>query len=124
MGVQFTQQAHEMNGVTVGVALLPTQLFEAGANLAIFASLLLLRKWKAFDGQIILAFVMLYSLERFTVEFWRAEPRGQVMNLSTAQFISAVMLPLAMIFYCVLLGQTVRKPGEANAHREDHSLTT
>lgn len=124
MGVQFTQRAHEMNGVPVGVALLPTQLFEAGGNLAIFAALLLLRKWKAFDGQIILAFVMLYSLERFTVEFWRADPRGQMMNLSTAQFISVIMLPLAVVFYCVLLGQTVRKPGEADAHREDHSLTT
>jgi phosphatidylglycerol:prolipoprotein diacylglycerol transferase len=112
MGVQFTEKAHEMIGVPIGVALLPTQLFEAIANLAIFGALLLLRKQKSFDGQIILAFIMLYSLERFTVEFWRADPRGQVMNLSTAQFISALMLPVAMIFYCILLYRSLRKTSQ------------
>jgi phosphatidylglycerol:prolipoprotein diacylglycerol transferase len=125
MGLQFTQESHEMIGVPIGIALLPTQLIEASANLFIFAALLWLRRSKAFDGQIILAFVMLYSLERFTVEFWRADPRGQVMNLSTAQFISAILLPLAMIVYCVLLYQSARnKPDEEVAPRESRSLRT
>lgn len=116
MGVQFTEKAHEIIGVPTGVALLPTQLIEAGANLIIFLALLWLRKSKAFDGQIILAFMMLYSIERFAVEFWRGDPRGQVMGLSPAQFISAIMLPLSMIFYCVLLYLSIRKsPGEDTA---------
>lgn len=99
LGVTFTERAHQMNGVPIGVALLPTQLIEAAANLGIFVLLILLRKRRAFDGQIIIAYMMLYSLERFVVEFWRDDPRGQVMSVSTSQFISLLMFPVALTFY-------------------------
>jgi phosphatidylglycerol:prolipoprotein diacylglycerol transferase len=34
---------------------------------------------------------MLYGIARFTIEFWRDDPRGQVLMLSTSQFISIIM---------------------------------
>lgn len=104
IGVKFTERAHEINGVPINVALVPTQLIEAGANLGMFALLIWLSRRRAFDGQIILAYMMLYSLERFVVEFWRADPRGQIMNVSTSQFISLFMFPLALTFYSWLRG--------------------
>jgi phosphatidylglycerol---prolipoprotein diacylglyceryl transferase len=99
MGVRFTERAHEMNGVPTEVALLPVQLIEAGANLFIFAFLLWLWRRRLFHGQIILAFIMLYAMERFVLEFWRDDPRGQVLELSTSQFLSVCMFLPALWFY-------------------------
>ncbi|HKV39383.1 MAG TPA: prolipoprotein diacylglyceryl transferase family protein, partial [Blastocatellia bacterium] len=42
-------------------------------------------------------YALLYSVARFTVEFWRDDPRGSVWGLSTSQFISAVMFPIALV---------------------------
>ena len=108
LGVKFTERAHEINGVPINVALMPTQLIEAGANLGMFALLIWLWKRRAFDGQIILAYMMFYSLERFVVEFWRADPRGQIMNVSTSQFITLFMFPLALTIYSWLRGSLSR----------------
>src|SRR6266852_1327698 len=117
IGVHFTQAAYTLTGVPdiVGhldsethqnaqifgspdsaVYLIPTQLIEAAANLAIFGFLMWLRKRRAFDGQIIYAYLMIYGVVRFTIEFWRDDPRGQVFGLSTSQFISIIMFALGL----------------------------
>src|SRR5215813_10131811 len=96
IAVTFTEKAHELTGVPIGSALVPTQMIEAISNLVIFAILLWLRKRRVFDGQIIFAYAMLYSIARFTVEFWRDDPRGRVLGFSTSQFIALVMFPLAL----------------------------
>ena len=45
-------------------------------------------------------YVILYSVGRFIVEFFRADPRGAVSlgsrSLSTSQFISLLVLPIAI----------------------------
>ncbi len=102
IGVKFTEKANELTGVPIDVALVPTQLIEALANALIFVFLLWLRKRRAFDGQIIFAYLMVYSVARFTIEFWRDDPRGWVFGLSTSQFISLLIFPLAlalMLYY-------------------------
>jgi phosphatidylglycerol:prolipoprotein diacylglycerol transferase len=92
IGVRFTQKANELTGVPIDAALVPTQLIEALTNLAIFGSLIWLRRRRAFDGQLIFAYLMLYSVARFTIEFWRDDPRGHITGLSTSQLISAALL--------------------------------
>lgn len=101
VGVRFTEKASELTGVPIDTPLVPTQLIEAAANLLIFGFLLWLRKRRAFDGQIIFAYLMIYSVARFTIEFWRDDPRGHVLWLSTSQFISVVLfiLGLALMLY-------------------------
>jgi phosphatidylglycerol:prolipoprotein diacylglycerol transferase len=94
IGVHFTQKAAEITGVPINAALIPTQLIEAAANLAIFGLLLLLRRRRAFDGQIIFTYLMAYGVARFTIEFWRDDPRGVVFGMSTSQFISILMFIL------------------------------
>ena len=96
IAVKFTEKAHELTGVPISSALVPTQLIESLSNLIIFGLLIWLRKRRVFDGQIIFAYAMLYSIARFTVEFWRDDPRGYILGLSTSQFISVVMFPLAL----------------------------
>jgi phosphatidylglycerol:prolipoprotein diacylglycerol transferase len=100
IGLRFTEKAHELTGVPIDSALVPTQLIEAAANLLILGALLWLRKRRSFDGQIIFAYVILYSAARFTVEFWRDDPRGWVAGLSTSQFIAVIMFPLGI---CLML---------------------
>src|SRR5262245_16546780 len=97
IGLRFTEKAHELTGVPIDSALVPTQLIEAAANLLIFAMLLWLTKRRKFEGQIIYAYLMIYSVTRFTIEFWRDDPRGSVLGLSTSQFISIIMFAVGFI---------------------------
>ena len=96
-GVKFTEAGHEVTGVPIDVHLHPTQLYESFAALAIFIFLLWLHKRKRFTGQVILFYGLLYALTRFTIEFFRDDPRGDVMGLtsmtglSTSQLISLLI---------------------------------
>ncbi|HYV07486.1 MAG TPA: prolipoprotein diacylglyceryl transferase [Blastocatellia bacterium] len=96
IGVRFTEKANELTGVPIDSALVPTQLIEAAANLLIFVFLLWLRKRRSFDGEVIYAYLMTYSVVRFVIEFWRDDPRGQVLGLSTSQFIAVVLFAVGL----------------------------
>ena len=55
------------------VPLVPAELIEAGLDLVILAVLLRLFCRKQFDGQVALAYFVLYSLGRFSLEFLRTD---------------------------------------------------
>ena len=97
LGVMFTEKAHQMNGTPVDEHLLPVQLFQAGLSLLSLIFLLRLRKRQAFEGQVILCFLMLYSVERFFIDYLRDDPRGELFGLSTSQFISVILFPLSLM---------------------------
>jgi phosphatidylglycerol:prolipoprotein diacylglycerol transferase len=97
IGVHFTEKASELTGVPIDAALVPTQLIEALANLLIFIFLLWLTKRRKFEGQIIYAYLMIYSVVRFTIEFWRDDPRGSLLGLSTSQFIAILMFVFGLV---------------------------
>jgi phosphatidylglycerol:prolipoprotein diacylglycerol transferase len=63
----------------------------------IFVVLLLMFRHRKFHGQIVLAYAMLYSVARFVVEYWRDDPRGELIGLSTSQFIAVVFFVGALI---------------------------
>jgi phosphatidylglycerol---prolipoprotein diacylglyceryl transferase len=96
-GVQFTELGHEITGVPIDTHLHPTQLYESAAAFLIFFFLLWLHKRRRFDGQIILLFAILYGVARFSIEFLRDDPRGDIAGLttltglSTSQMISLVI---------------------------------
>jgi phosphatidylglycerol---prolipoprotein diacylglyceryl transferase len=102
-GVKFTELGHQITGVPTDVHLHPTQLYESFAMLLVFFFLLWLHKRKRFDGQVILAYALLYSAIRFAIEFVRDDPRGDVFGLtsltglSTSQLISLVIGIWALI---------------------------
>jgi phosphatidylglycerol:prolipoprotein diacylglycerol transferase len=91
-GVKFSELGHEITGVPVGVPLHPTQLYESFAMLLVFAFLLWLHKRRLFDGQVILFYALLYSLVRFSIEFFRDDPRGDVFGLTSATGLSTSQL--------------------------------
>ncbi|MBI3949079.1 MAG: prolipoprotein diacylglyceryl transferase [Acidobacteria bacterium] len=91
VGVEFTPPAHEQVGVPIGVHLHPTQLYESAATLLIFGFLMWLRPRRAYPGQVVLTYILLYATARFIVEFYRGDWRGWVGPLSTSQFIALVL---------------------------------
>ncbi len=109
-GVHFTELGHETTGVPIydpeGLALHlhPTQLYESIAMFLVFGLLVLLHRRKRFDGQVLIAYGIIYSIVRFTIEFFRDDPRGDFLGLttmtglSTSQIISLIVAFGAMIF--------------------------
>lgn len=93
----FTERAHELTGVPIGVHLHPTQLYESITMVLVFAFLFFLHKKKKFDGQVVLFYGVLYGIVRFTIEFFRDDPRGDIAGLtsftglSTSQMISLLV---------------------------------
>jgi phosphatidylglycerol:prolipoprotein diacylglycerol transferase len=89
--------AAENVGTPLGVALHPTQLYEAGAELVILVALLMTeRRGRLFPGRTFWSYILLYAVSRFAIEFYRGDPRGMVGSLSTSQFISVLLVPLSI----------------------------
>ena len=84
-------------GTPLGVPLHPTQLYEAGAELIILGILLVTeRKGRAYPGRTFWLYMLLYSVSRFIIEFYRGDDRGNpIGTLSTSQLISVLLAPLA-----------------------------
>jgi len=102
-GITFTDPFAAANvGTPLGVALHPTQLYEAGAEFLILLFLLATeRKGRPYPGRTFWLYMLLYAISRFIIEFYRGDDRGTVGMFSTSQFISILLVPLAigMLFY-------------------------
>lgn len=67
---QISDYAHA-HGYTLPVY--PTQLMESAGELTLFVLLLVLRRHKRFNGQLLATWLIGYALLRFTVEFFRGD---------------------------------------------------
>jgi phosphatidylglycerol---prolipoprotein diacylglyceryl transferase len=94
-GVAFTDiDAARIGGAPLGVKLHPVQLYESVVCLVLFAFLVRVSRRKRFDGEVILAYTLLYAMARFALELFRGDAdRGFVANglLSTSQFIALIL---------------------------------
>ena len=80
------------------VHLHPTQLYDSANGFIIFAILLILRKFKKFDGQLFWTYTLLYAVGRFIVEIFRGDERGFVTaSLSTSQFIAIPLFAVSIV---------------------------
>lgn len=114
-GVHFTELGHEYTGVPLygpdgsELHLHPTQLYESFFMLAVFGLLVYLHRKKKFDGQVLIAYAIIYGLFRFGIEFIRDDPRGDLWGLttmtglSTSQMISLLVAIGAVVFMIVRL---------------------
>jgi len=101
-------------GTPLNIPLHPTQLYEAGAELAIlFALLLSERKGRPFPGRTFWLYILLYAISRFVIEFFRGDERGAVGMFSTSQFISIVLAPLALFMLVYLARAKAPTPERA-----------
>ena len=84
----------------LGVALYPTQLMESGGDLLIFGALILLRKYKKFDGQLFWFYLLFYSVLRFIIELFRGDAiRGVYFGgfISTSQIIAILLFGTSLV---------------------------
>lgn len=95
------------------VSVLPTQLFEAAALVALFLILLWLRRRLAgnsrSEGMLTGAYLIGYALIRFCIEFLRGDPRAAVGFLSISQAISVCMVILGTASICYARFRRVEK---------------
>jgi phosphatidylglycerol:prolipoprotein diacylglycerol transferase len=98
-GITFTHPVAAANvGTPLGLPLHPTQLYDAGAELVILAVLLLMeRRGRGFPGRTFWLYMMLYAISRYVVEIYRGDPRGMIWGMSTSQFVSILIVPLALV---------------------------
>jgi phosphatidylglycerol---prolipoprotein diacylglyceryl transferase len=99
--VTFTDpEAERLVGVPLNVPLHPTQLYEAFAEFVIFGILYWRFRRPHAPGSIIGLYLMLYSITRFIVEFFRNHEQGNLWGtpLDTSQWISLCLLMLGAWF--------------------------
>jgi phosphatidylglycerol:prolipoprotein diacylglycerol transferase len=123
--VTFTNTlAAENVGTPLGVALHPTQLYEAGAELIILVLLLATeRKGRVYPGRTFWLYMLMYGITRFIIEFYRGDPRGVIGMFSTSQFISLLLVPLAvyMLFRLARTSRTTPAPVQGSGRRLRHA---
>jgi phosphatidylglycerol:prolipoprotein diacylglycerol transferase len=77
----------------------PTQVYEVIIALILFAVLWQLGKRKLKPGQLFAAFMGLYSVERFLIEFVRAKSDRFLLGLSTSQVMSILLAIAAVVLW-------------------------
>jgi phosphatidylglycerol---prolipoprotein diacylglyceryl transferase len=91
--------AAEVGGAPLGLALHPVQIYESLICWGLFLFLLWLSRRRRFNGEVILAYSILYAIARFFLEYFRGDAdRGFVFGglLSTSQFI-AILIAIVCI---------------------------
>ncbi len=120
-GVRFTELGHEITGVPIDAKLHPTQLYESLSMLIVFFFLLWLHRRKKFSGQVILAYVVIYSAVRFLIEFVRDDPRGDILGLTTLTGLSTSQI-IGLIVGTAALVTLVIRWRRANASKDPDTV--
>jgi phosphatidylglycerol:prolipoprotein diacylglycerol transferase len=99
-GITFT---NPQSLAKLGVPLHPTQLYSSFLALLILLVLFFLRRYKSFNGEIAWSYILLYSISRIVVEYFRGDPRDFLINqtISLAQGIALILgiLSIFMLSY-------------------------
>jgi len=121
-GVKFSSPAAQLlAGTPLGVALHPTQLYEAGAEFLNFLLLVLLgtrlysqgAAGAGARGRIIGAYFVLYGVERGAIEFFRGDP-GRTLMLHDAVSLMQ-LVSVALILAGTFLWWRASRPASPNA---------
>ncbi len=102
LAITFTDPAaHAQTGVPLGIPLVPTQLIQFANDLVLAGILALMwRRRVRPSGTTFWTYVLLYSLTRGTIEFWRGDSiRGVYFGglVSTSQIVAVVAIVVAIV---------------------------
>lgn len=92
---------HLIAGVDIrSLPVHPTQVYESLGSLAVAAVCLwIVHPRKRYDGQVFVAFLVLYAIVRFLLEFLRRDERGGALALSTSQLLGFAMIAAAIAIH-------------------------
>jgi phosphatidylglycerol:prolipoprotein diacylglycerol transferase len=104
----FAYQDHLRNNLipesaTHSLPVFPVQLYEAGANLLIFAGLMLLWRRRRFRGQVFAAYLAAYGATRFLTEFLR----GDYYDLALRDYLYRGQMSQIVSLIAVAAGITI-----------------
>lgn len=97
LGIVF----HNSHFAPNDVRLYPTQLMMSGGDFIIAGILLWYARKDRMKGKTGTLYLILYSIGRFIIEFFRNDNRGSVGLLSTSQFIGIFALVISLLLYFV-----------------------
>ena len=100
----------------------PTQIYSAISSLLVFGIIVWARRWVKFPGQSLLHYLILYSIERFLIEFLRAPfpGRPEPLGLTYAQWTSVLMVVLTGVVWWTL-DRKVRDRSRLSRRKRAHS---
>ena len=99
-GVTFTDELAQAK--PLHTALHPTQLYESFFLLSVLVFLIMFKRYKRFEGQLFMMYLMLYAVGRGVIEIFRGDlRRGFLIEdvLSHSQFISFFIIAFALGMY-------------------------
>lgn len=82
-----------------GVTRFPTQIISSIFDFLLALFLLWYDKKERKEGRVFACYVIIYSVGRFIIEFFRDDPRGNVGVLSTSQFIAIITVVIGILIY-------------------------
>jgi len=93
-------------------AIHPTQLYESGAEMAMFWILILIRPRKRFHGQLFLTWLAVYPIIRSIIETFRGDKERGIwaLGMSTSQWISILVAGFAVWLFFYLRKQRAAEP--------------
>lgn len=82
-----------------GIPLIPTQIFSSIFDFMLAGFLIWYSRKERAKGRILAMYIIIYSIGRFLIEFFRNDPRGSILMFSTSQFIAIFTLILGIVIY-------------------------
>ncbi|UCD84163.1 MAG: prolipoprotein diacylglyceryl transferase [Deltaproteobacteria bacterium] len=114
---------------TLNVSLHPTQLYSSLNGLLLFLILLVMRRFKKFDGQITISFFFLYAVTRSIIAVFRKQwdyiiPPGSLpyftgFSLSTSQFTSILVAIVSLYLFFYLYKKALKPEGVKKTAKEE-----
>jgi phosphatidylglycerol:prolipoprotein diacylglycerol transferase len=114
-GVRFTDEAAaRLAGTPLGTALHPTQLYEAAAEFLNFLFLAWLGTRERFRGQTLGTYMILYGMERASIEFFRGDPGRTLMFGGAVSLMQVVSVGL-VVTGAILWSGGLRRMGSSHS---------
>ena len=88
--------------------IFPVQIFSSFLLLMLFLILSLIYKYKRFNGEVVASYLILYSIARFIIEFFRGDNPHFAFGLTVFQIICLVIFLVAVPTYIWQLYQNSR----------------
>jgi len=86
-----------LNGCCFGKTALPIQIYSSLTLIFIFIILRFLQARPHKEGQIFFSYLLLYSLKRFFIEFWRLDNKIIFLDLTLFQIISILVFSFSLL---------------------------
>jgi len=84
---------------SAGQVLIPTQLYSSLLLFIIFLVLRFMQNRKHFTGQILYSYFFLYSIKRFSIEFFRNDSPRIFHGLTLFQLLSLAMFCISVVLF-------------------------